>query len=53
MTCSSCVAMIENNLKSNPNIVSIAVNLATETGQVVYDPDKTGPRDILELIEEV
>lgn len=53
MTCSSCVAMIENNLKSNPNVVSISVNLALETGQIVYDPDKTGPRDIIALIEEL
>lgn len=53
MTCSSCVVMIENNLKSNPNIISAVVNLATETGQIVYDPDKTGPRDILALVEEL
>ena len=80
--------MIENNLKSNPSIVSAVVNLATETGHIVYrlisffpslnllssssplsltlfscyklnliwpryDPDKTGPRDILALVEEV
>eukprot|EP00026_Physarum_polycephalum_P002085 Phypoly_transcript_02089.p1 GENE.Phypoly_transcript_02089~~Phypoly_transcript_02089.p1 ORF type:complete len:954 (+),score=145.65 Phypoly_transcript_02089:41-2902(+) len=53
MTCSSCVGMIENNLKSNPNVVSAVVNLATETGQIVYDPDKTGPRDIIALVEEL
>lgn len=53
MTCSSCVGMIENNLRSNPNVISIAVNLATEIGQIVYDPDKTGPRDIIALVEEL
>lgn len=53
MTCSSCVGMIENNLKSNPSVISVAVNLATETGNVVFDPDKTGPRDIIDLIEEL
>jgi Cu+-exporting ATPase len=53
MTCSSCVGMIENNLKSNANIVSVSVNLATETGTVVFDPDKTGPRDVVALIEEL
>lgn len=36
MTCSSCVGMIENNLKSNPHIVSAVVNLATEIGTIVY-----------------
>jgi Cu+-exporting ATPase len=53
MTCSSCVGMIENNLKSNPSVISVTVNLATETGHVVFDPDKTGPRDIINLIEEL
>jgi len=53
MTCSSCVAMIENNMKSNPFVISINVNLATEVGLVVYDPDQTGPRDIITLIEEL
>lgn len=53
MTCSSCVAMIENNLKSNPNVISVSVNLATETGTIVFDPDKTGPRDIIALVEEL
>lgn len=53
MTCSSCVGMIENNLKSNSSVVSVVVNLATETGTVVFDPDKTGPRDIIYLIEEL
>lgn len=53
MTCSSCVAMIEHAMGDEPGVVSISVNLATNTAQVVYDPDRTGARAIISAIEDL
>ena len=50
MTCSSCVFSIEKNLSSQPGIIEVSVALATERGKVKYDPSKTGPRDIVKLV---
>ena len=41
---------IEKNLSSQPGIIEVSVALATERGKVKYDPSKTGPRDIVKLV---
>lgn len=51
MTCASCVHKIESNLMKQKGIVYASVALATNKAHVKYDPDVTGPRDIMRLIE--
>lgn len=51
MTCASCVHKIESNLMKQKGIVYASVALATNKAHVKYDPEVTGPRDIMRLIE--
>jgi len=50
MTCSSCVAKIESNLKKLPGIKSVSVVLLTNRGRIEYDPTQIGPRDIIKYL---
>ncbi|MEW6428478.1 MAG: heavy metal translocating P-type ATPase [Thermodesulfobacteriota bacterium] len=50
MTCASCAARIERAIGGSPGVRSIAVNLATERAQVVFDSARTGVREICERI---
>lgn len=38
MTCASCVRSVENALRKQPGVRDVAVNLATNTAQVTFDP---------------
>uniref|UniRef100_A0AAR2INW1 P-type Cu(+) transporter n=1 Tax=Pygocentrus nattereri TaxID=42514 RepID=A0AAR2INW1_PYGNA len=51
MTCASCVHKIESNLVKQKGIVYVSVALATNKAHVKYDPEVTGPRVIIGLIE--
>jgi len=53
MTCSSCVFLIESNLMKVPGILKAGVALSTERGKIKYDPEKLGPRDIVEAINNL
>jgi len=53
MTCSSCVFLIESNIGKVPGIIKATVALATERGKIKYDPEKIGPRDIVEAINNL
>ncbi|MFW6235308.1 MAG: copper ion binding protein, partial [Desulfovibrionales bacterium] len=46
MTCAACVRRVENAAKELEGVVDANVNLATETGKIVYDPDTISPRQI-------
>eukprot|EP01112_Ceratiomyxa_fruticulosa_P012932 TRINITY_DN3607_c0_g2_i2.p1 TRINITY_DN3607_c0_g2~~TRINITY_DN3607_c0_g2_i2.p1 ORF type:complete len:1005 (+),score=238.84 TRINITY_DN3607_c0_g2_i2:182-3196(+) len=50
MTCVSCVNIIQNAVSQQKGIVSIVVNLSTEIATVMYDPEYTGTRSIMETI---
>ena len=50
MTCSSCVSHIERTLTSNSGVNSAIVVLATGKAVVEFDPNKIGPRDIINII---
>ncbi|MFP4317017.1 MAG: heavy metal translocating P-type ATPase [Desulfovibrionales bacterium] len=52
MTCAACVRRVENAAKELEGVVDANVNLATETGKIVYDPDTISPRQIRNAIEE-
>ncbi|XP_048883915.1 copper-transporting ATPase 1 [Brienomyrus brachyistius] len=53
MTCASCVHKIESNLMKNEGVVYASVALATNKAHIKYDPEVTGPRDLIKLIENL
>ncbi|XP_076147849.1 copper-transporting ATPase 1 [Alosa pseudoharengus] len=53
MTCASCVHKIESNLTKQKGVVYASVALATNKAHIKYDPEVTGPRDLIRLIENL
>ncbi|XP_038630459.1 copper-transporting ATPase 1 isoform X1 [Scyliorhinus canicula] len=53
MTCASCVANIERNLKQEDGIYSVLVGLMAGKAEVRYNPRIVKPPDIAELIKEL
>lgn len=53
MTCSSCVYAIESNVRKLKGLKSAVVALATERGKFHFDPAVTGPRDIIDCINNL
>jgi len=53
MTCASCVATIEGGLKELPGIAEVNVNLATERGSVVYDPELVNVDQLVKTVQDV
>nr|KAF6372985.1 ATPase copper transporting beta [Pipistrellus kuhlii] len=51
MTCASCVHNIESKLMRTNGITHASVALATSKAHVKFDPEVTGPRDIVRIIE--
>jgi len=51
MTCAACAARVEKALASLNGVQTAAVNLATQSAQVLYDPEKTGIRDMRRGVE--
>jgi len=53
MTCASCSARIEKVVGGLDGIRSMQVNLAAETGVVVFDPGTISKRQVLEAIDRL
>ncbi|XP_046879490.1 copper-transporting ATPase 1 [Hypomesus transpacificus] len=53
MTCASCVHKIESNLVKQEGILYASIALATNKAHIKYDPEVTGPRDVIRLIEKL
>uniref|UniRef100_A0A667ZK97 P-type Cu(+) transporter n=1 Tax=Myripristis murdjan TaxID=586833 RepID=A0A667ZK97_9TELE len=53
MTCASCVANIERNLKNEPGIYSVLVALMASKAEVRYSPDVIDPLRIAECVREL
>ncbi|MFT8310872.1 MAG: heavy metal translocating P-type ATPase [Sporolactobacillus sp.] len=53
MTCAACAARIEKGLKRLPGIISAAVNLATESATVYYQPGFIEPENMFEKIRKL
>ncbi len=52
MTCASCAARIERNLKKVPGVETAAVNLATERGVVTYHPQQVDVSGLIGAVEK-
>jgi P-type Cu+ transporter len=53
MTCAACARTIERTLTKTPGVERAAVNLATATATVEYDPARVGPGDFIGAIEQL
>ncbi|XP_063189725.1 copper-transporting ATPase 2 [Chroicocephalus ridibundus] len=53
MTCASCVHSIESKLMRANGVFYASVALATCKAHIQFDPEITGPRDIIKIIEEI
>lgn len=53
MTCAACAARIEKGLSRLGGIESAQVNLATETGRVIYQPGIIEPDDIFDKVRKL
>ncbi|EFJ19167.1 hypothetical protein SELMODRAFT_233397 [Selaginella moellendorffii] len=52
MTCTACVNSVEGVLAKLPGVKRVAVALATEMGEVEFDPKAVQRRQIIETIED-
>lgn len=52
MTCASCVATVERVLSKTPGVQSANVNFATEKATVVYDPQATEGKCLVDVIRD-
>ena len=50
MTCAACSARIQRQLERTPGVATATVNLMTNAATVVYDPVRTSPRDLIDII---
>ncbi|CAN7993626.1 unnamed protein product [Ixodes hexagonus] len=53
MTCASCVSSIETAVLKQPGVTKASIALSTQRGHFVFDPEITGPRHIVYVIEEM
>ncbi len=53
MHCASCSARIEKVVGALPGVLEAQVNLASETGLVLFDPERVSPRLIRETIRNL
>ncbi|HSU14081.1 heavy metal translocating P-type ATPase [Longimicrobium sp.] len=53
MSCAACARRIEAGLGKAPGVRRAGVNLATSRATVEYDPERTGVRDLMRVVEDV
>ena len=46
-----CAAVLPPSSPQVPGVISVSVNLATNTAKVEYDPQSTGPRSCIQAVE--
>ncbi len=52
MTCANCALNIERVLRKTPGVKQVNVNFASEHASVTFDPEQTGPREIIQKIQD-
>jgi len=52
MTCASCVARVERQLRKQPGVCEATVNLATEKATISYDDTRTDPATLTQAIRD-
>jgi Cu+-exporting ATPase len=52
MTCATCVARVEKALGRAPGVEVVAVNLASETAEIHYDPAATEPAGLAGVVRK-
>lgn len=53
MTCASCVATVESNVKNIPGVLNCVVALLAQKGEINYNRDMVSAREIVELINDM
>ena len=53
MHCANCVASIESHYRKTPGVIDVAVNLANNTGRVVFDPAEASVDDLLAVFDSL
>lgn len=53
MTCAACAVSVESMLKSAPGVSNAAVNYANQSALVEYDPSKTTPAGLQEVVRSI
>ncbi len=53
MHCANCVNNIEKHYRETPGVVDVAVNLANNTGKVVFDPTVASVDDMLHVFDDL
>ncbi|NXO41350.1 ATP7A ATPase, partial [Locustella ochotensis] len=53
MTCASCVHKIESTLMKTNGVLYCSVALATNKAHIKYDPEVVGPRDVIQVIQDL
>ena len=53
MTCAACSARIEKGLSRMDGVQTATVNLALETGKIIYDPAELSAQDVIEKIKRL
>lgn len=52
MTCAACSARIQRSLERAPGVTAATVNLMTNSATIAYDPVRTSPGDLVNVIRE-
>lgn len=51
MTCAACSARVQRSLEKTPGVTNANVNLMTNSATVAYDPARTSPHELTEVIQ--
>ena len=52
MTCAACPVTVKKLLAKVPGVREVAVSLATEQAEVVFDPEKVAPDHLAKLVSD-
>lgn len=53
MHCANCAANIEKHYRAVPSVIDVSVNLANNTGRVVFDPESATVDDMLHVFDDM